>query len=697
MSKQDLLFEIGCEELPVDYIAPAQRQLLAAVESKLNEARLTYTALDCDATPRRLVLRVRGLSAAQPDLEKEVQGPTAALAYAADKTLTPAGEGFLRKYGLTAEQVEVRTGRLLAQVRETGKPARELLPDILSAAVNSLAFPKSMRWEVSQARFARPIRWLVALLSDEVIPVVFGDVTAGRITRSHPLHSVSRLEVKSAADYAQVLEQGWVVLSVAKRREALKQLLAVRAAESGGRLVEDEELLDMVVMMAEKPGVVAGGFKPAYLHIAREIIVTAMREHQRYFAVEDAQGKLLPCFLAVYDNPLADPVNIRPGCERVLEARLKDAEFFFREDMKKPLASLVPELERVLWIKGLGSLLDKTKRLETLSEWLAAKLEPSAQATAKAAAHLAKADLITNMVQEKEFTSLQGIMGTFYAAAQGAPEAVAQAIREQYQPRVAGDACPRTAGGRMLALADKLDNLVGCWGAGLIPTGAKDPYALRRAAQGIVSILLEAVYRISLTEMVLKAAKGFSQFKEKGAEIAAPVQAFILGRMETELANRQYRPDEIQALLAVWADDLGAVAQKAEMLRTLRQEPGFADQITTFSRVVNILPKNTPRAWAPEAVLPAILPEFFQVEVEKELYRAAEQAHKDLNRLLAAGNFSGAFKRLTELLPLIDRFFTDVLVMDQDEAVKTNRLNLLLLIARLLWTLADFSRLVISA
>jgi glycyl-tRNA synthetase beta chain len=694
MSKQDALLEIGCEELPVDYIAPAMRQLRTAAEAKLKEARLAYDTLECEATPRRLVLRIRGLNTAQPDLEKEVQGPTEAVAYKADRTLTPAGEGFLKKTGLRADQIQVREGRLWAQVKETGRPAQELLPEMFQGLIKGLAFPKSMRWEPTQVRFARPVRWIVALLGSEVVPVTFADVTSGRTTRFHPLHATKQLELKSTAEYETVLEQGWVILSVAKRREEMKKMLVARAAECGGRIVEDEALLDMVCMMAEKPGVVKGGFKPVYLSIAREIIVTAMREHQRYFAVEDAQGKLLPNFLAVYDNPLADPENIRPGCERVLEARLKDAEFFFREDMKKPLETLVPELERVLWIKGLGSLLDKTKRLEVLSVWLAAKLEPAAQASAQKAAHLSKADLITNMVQEKEFTSLQGIMGTFYAAAQGAPADVANAIREQYQPRGASDGCPKTPAGRMLALADKLDNLVGCWGAGMIPTGAKDPYALRRAAQGIVAIMLDAGYRISLKAVLLQAVAGFSQFKDKGEEIAKPVQEFILGRMETELANRQCRPDEIQALLGVWTDDITAVVKKADAIRNLRQQAGFSEKITTFSRVVNILPKDTARVWAPETAFPTIRLEAFQVQVEKDLFAAVQQTHQALTPMLANGDFSGAFLRLSDLLPLINRFFEDVMVMDKDEAVKTNRLNLLLYIARLLWTVGDFSRLV---
>lgn len=696
MNKQDALLEVGCEELPVDYILPALRQLQTTVETKLKAVRLAYAALECEATPRRLVLQIRGLDTTQPDLDKELQGPSSEVAYKADGSLTPAGEGFLRKTGLNLQQVQVREGRLWAQIHEPGKSAQVLLPEIFLSAMKALSFPKSMRWEPTQVRFARPVRWMVALLGSEILPLTFADVVSGRMTRFHPLHTTKYFELKSADEYATVLEQGWVRLSVAKRRAEIQQMLQVSAAECGGRLVEDEELLDMVCMMAEKPGIVKGGFKVVYLSIAREIIVTAMREHQRYFAVEDAQGKLLPFFLAIYDNPLANPENIRPGCERVLEARLKDAEFFFREDMKKSLQTLVPELDRVLWIKGLGSLWDKTKRLEQLSAWLADKLEPAALASAQAAARLSKTDLLTNMVQEKEFTSLQGVMGTFYATAQGVPAEVANALREQYHPRNAGDTCPRTTTGRILALADKLDNLVGCWGAGMIPTGAKDPYALRRAAQGIVAILLDAGYRISVCELIAQAIKGFDQFQASAAELINPVQQFILGRMETELVNRKFLPDEIQALLGVWTDDLVALCKKAETIRSLHQQPNLGEHITTFSRVVNILPKATPRIWDPESKFPDVRLELFSTLVEKELFAGVQRVHPTITVLLGQGDFLGVFKTLTTLTPGINQFFNDVMVMDKDEAVKSNRLNLMLYVARLLWNIADFSRLVLA-
>jgi glycyl-tRNA synthetase beta chain len=508
------------------------------------------------------------------------------------------------------------------------------------------------------------------------------------------LHLPQTAEVPEVAAYPGLLESGLVVLSVSARRERLRSLLDQAAANLGGRVVRDEELLDMLTMMAEYPAIVTGSFDPKYLAIPREIIITAMREHQRYFAVETAEGKLLPCFLAGFDNPQADPATIRPGCERVLEARLKDAEFFFQEDMKHPLAERVPDLARVLWIKGLGSLLDKTGRLERLTAWLASRLDPVQEAPAVAAAHLAKADLVTNMVQEKEFTSLQGIMGTYYALAQGVPETVALALREQYQPRGAGDAVPATPAGRLLALADKLDHLVGCWGAGFAPTGAKDPYALRRAAQGVVAITLGAGYRYSLRAALEETAQGFDQVRNRSQAVAAEVQAFILGRMETELANRHYPPDLIQALLGVWSDDLAALVQKAEVITALKTTPGFTEQIKAFSRVVNILPKGTLRNLPPETDDLAVQSEHLAEGSERELFAETFRARNVVLSAAANGNYAEVFRHLAGMIPLINRFFDEVLVMDPDEAKRTNRLSLLTNLARLIWLLADFSRLV---
>ncbi len=689
------LFEIGCEELPVDYVS-AER--LAAVEGKVRtafaQARLSCGDVKLEATPRRLVFFFQALALRQPDEQKTVSGPQASAAYNADGQLTPAGEGFLRKHGLQPGQAKVENGRLCAEVKLVGKDAREILPELFLTCLQSFEFPKTMRWESTGARFARPVRWLVALLGSEVIPVQFAGITAGRVSWLHPLRRPRAMEVRHADRYLRLMSQGWVTVSTATRRQRLAQQLSVAAQKCGGRLVADEELLDRVALMVEHPGIVTGDYSEHFLTLPREIVVTTLREHQRFFAVEDSQGRLLPHFLAVHDNPLAKAAKLRPGCERVLTARLKDAEFFYREDLKKPLADLVPELARVLWIQGLGNLLDKTKRLEQLAGWLAQRLEPQAASAAVEAAHLAKADLITNMVQEKEFTALQGVMGTYYALAQGHSEKSAQAIREHYLPRWAEDELPQTPAGRVLALAEKTDHLLGCWGAGFVPTGSKDPYALRRAAQGLVAITLANGYHFSLTALLEEALKLFPGFPEKKDALLAEVKGFVQGRLESELAGRGLAPDLIQAVLGVWWDDLAAVVKKAEALRDLKQEAGFDERILTFARVVNILPKGTPRSVLPASPDQPIWPERMEHQAERELHAASVSTGQVVAQRVEAADYLGAFSALSTLKEPVDRFFDEVMVMDERPEVRENRLNVLHNLARKIWLLADFSKLV---
>ncbi|MEW6516494.1 MAG: glycine--tRNA ligase subunit beta [candidate division FCPU426 bacterium] len=687
------LFEIGCEELPVDYVSVER---LAVVEAKvrtaLTQARLSCGDVKLEATPRRLTLFLQALALRQPDENKKVTGPQASVAYDGNGNLTPAGEGFLRKHGLEPGQVKIENDRLCAEVKLVGQEARQILPELFLNYLQTFDFPKTMRWENSGARFARPIRWLLALLGAELIPLQYAGVTSGRVSWLHPLKRPRTAEIRHADHYLKLLAQGWVTVSTSQRRHRLQQQLNTAAQKCGGRLVTDEHLLDRVALMVEHPGTVTGAYSEHFLTLPREIVVTTLREHQRFFAVEDDQGRLLPYFLAVHDNPLAKPSNLRPGCERVLTARLKDAEFFYREDLKRPLVDLVPELGRVLWIQGLGSLLDKTNRLEHLAGWLAQRLEPGAAAAAREAAHLAKADLITNMVQEKEFTALQGVMGTYYALAQGVAEASAAAIREQYLPRGAEDGLPRTAAGAMLAMAEKTDHLLGCWGAGFVPTGSKDPYALRRAAQGLLAIALAHGYHFPLSSLLEESCRLFSGFGDRRDSLVAEVKTFIQGRLESELAARGLTPDLIQAVLGVWWDDLAAVVKKAEVFRALRQEPGFNERILTFARVVNILPKGTPRSVLPSSPEQPVWPERMEHEAERELLAASQATGQEVSRLVEAAEFQQAFAALSTLKEPVDRFFDQVMVMDERPEQRENRLNLLYNLARRIWLLADFSK-----
>ncbi len=696
MDKADLLFEIGCEEIPVTYILPALAQLKTNLAKALSESFLGFESMTAEATPRRMVVMVPGLDLQQPDRVRKISGPRQDIAYQADGKLSPAGLGFCKKTGLAPEQLQLKDGRLFVQVEEKGQPALTLLPALLQTAMKQITFPKSMRWEASGARFARPVRWLLALLGEEPVPVHFADVRADRTTRTHPLRSEPPVAVTSGMHYLKTLEEGDVVLATGERKDRIRKILHEEAGRLQGTLVEDEELLEMVSLMTEWPGVVAGKIDGAFMAMPKEIITTAMREHQRYFAIEKADGSLLPYFIMVHDNPHGQAAHMQPGCENVLRARLKDAEFFYREDLKVPLQERVDQLERVLWIKGLGHLLDKTKRLEALGAFLAGQLEPAVQADAVQAAHLCKADLITNMIQEKEYNGLQGFMGGLYALKQGARPEVAKAIEEHYLPRFAEDLLPQSPAGRMLAMAERLDNLVGCWGAGFVPTGTKDPYALRRAAQGLISISLQAGYHYSLHQALSKAVAAFEQFEPRRAALLEGIKGFIQGRLETELANRHLPPDMIQAVLGVWWDDVTAVVKKAEALQSLREEPGFNETVISFSRVVNILPKTTSRVIQPGQELLAVDAGLFREDVEKAVFEQAQAITQKVRRLADQTDYYATFKALAELKPHIDAYFDQVMVMDQDASVRTNRLNFLTNLAALIWSLADFSKLVIK-
>ncbi len=693
--KKDALLEIGCEELPADYmLANEQTRLAFNTEQVFRAKNLDFDEVKVQATPRRIIFYIRGLAEDQTSITRELAGPKKSIAYLPDGTLSPAGQGFLRKAGVKPEEIGIQDERLFVRLEVKGQPTRVLLPEIFSELIRGkFDFPKTMRWEASGARFARPIRWITALFGTEVIPFHCADIEAGRITRLHPLHRPQQAEVPSASEHENILRQGRVINTTDKRFNKIKEALEAEARRLGGCPVKDSGLLETVTMMAEFPGVLSGNISKNFLDLPREIIITTLREHQRYFAVEDESGRLLPFFLAVHDNPLAAADTMRPGFERVLEARLKDAEFFYNQDVKNSLEQKVPDLERVLWIKGLGSLRDKTQRLENLCARLAKKLEPGQEENVQQAAHLSKADLISLMVQEKEFSSLQGIMGTCYALAQGVPEAAALAIREQYLPRWSDDKLPATPAGRILALVDKLDHMAGCWGAGFIPTGTKDPYALRRAAQGIIAITLEVGYKYSLNEVLDLSVRGFGSFSEKAEEIKTGIKTYIQGRMESELGRRGIKPDLIQALLGVWWDDITILVQKAETLHALRNEPGFTEKIITFSRVVNILPKDMPRNIPPDQEEKEVNTRIFSHETEKQLHTACQKAGKEIADLSRAGNFRACFERLAEMKPLIDRFFDDVMVMDKNEDIRRNRLNLLTNLARQIWILADFSRL----
>ncbi|MCK5243448.1 glycine--tRNA ligase subunit beta [bacterium] len=703
--RADALFEIGCEELPPGYFQSENFEELPGridgclVAYRLKEAKDINRKFEVLGTPRRIVFKILDLVTQQPATTKELFGPKKLIAYNAAGSLTKAGLGFIRKAGVTPEEVQIKDEKLFVLKEEPGKPTIDLLPKMFMHLYERIQFTKTMRWEATNTRFARPIRWIVALFGDKVVDLEIAGVRSGRVTCLHPLNEPNQIEVKNLNDYEAKVQAGKVVLSSRNRGERIRTLLDNAAKElQGQRLLDGDSqlLVQQVSNLVEYPQILVGKIDEKFMSLPSEVLVTAMREHQQYFAIHDSKNDLMPYFLTVYDNPLSDGTAMKSGFENVLVARLQDAQFFYAEDVKHSLAERVPELDRVRWVRGLGSLLDKTKRLEFLGVWFAQALDPAARQDTVAAARLAKTDLITNMVQEKEFTSLQGIMGSIYAQAQGLPESVVKAMAEQYLPRWAGDKLPETPTGRLLSLADKFDHIIGCWGAGFAPTGAKDPYALRRAVQGVIAITLDAGYRYSLPAVLEQCLSQFETLREKADTIISEVIGFIQGRMETELANREIAPDLSQAVLGVWWNDISAVVQKAEAIHQLRSNQGFNASIVTFSRVVNILPKGTPRQVAPEEQDLPMRQDLLTQPAEKELYAAYQEIGQTIADLSQKGDFITSFKTLGQLKTSVDQFFDDVLVMDKNEEIRENRLNLLTNLARKIWSLADFSKLVVS-
>jgi glycyl-tRNA synthetase beta chain len=571
---------------------------------------------------------------------------------------------------------------LLAVQEERGARTAEVLAGLLPKLLSALSFPKFMRWGEGTFRFVRPIRWLLALYDGRVVPFEVDGLKPGGKTYGHRFLAPRGVRVRSFQEYLESLEERFVVVDPDRRRELVRTQVAEAAAAVKGRPVLDAALVETVADLVEFPTAVCGAFKPEYLELPREVIVTPMQKHQRYFPVVDAAGNLLPHFVAVSNMRAKDMGLILQGNERVLRARLNDAEFFFREDRKRPLAERLPELRQIIFQEKLGSVAEKVQRLQRLAGWLAAQVDPAARPAAERAALLCKADLPTAMV--KEFPNLQGIMGREYARLSGEAPDVCQAIEEHYLPRAAGDRLPATGAGATVALADRLDSIVGCFGIGLVPTGSEDPYALRRAALGAVQIVLQRGWHLPLDEAVACAQAGFGD--SGGSKADATRQAvleFRRGRTQAVLAERGMPGDVIESVLSAGSNDIADVARRADALGALRREADFAELATAFRRVVGIIPRGFDRPVETNRLVEA---------AERALYAQAAELKGEVERLVAARDYLGALRRIAGLRPVVDMFFEEVLVIGPDEGLTQNRFALLKTVGSLFARIADFTK-----
>lgn len=687
-----LLLEIGTEEMPAAYIQPALDAMAAQLLLRMDEARIAHGGAVTFGTPRRLAVQVDEVAPKQAAVSTEMIGPPAKVAYDAEGRLTLAAEKFAEKAGVKVGALTVRhTERgdyLAARKTERGRATRTLLQQILPEVILAIPFPKTMRWGTLKIAFGRPIHNLVAILGDRVIPFNLGGIKSGRAPRGHFFMQPGKIPLADAREYARRLRDARVIASIDERRRTVADAVQAAARSAGGTVIDDPALLDIVTNLVEWPVASVGRFDAAFLALPREILITAMREHQKYFAVTTADGALAPSFVAVNNTAAKDMALVASGHERVLRARLKDAQFFYAGDLEVSAETRLERLRGVLFQAKLGSLYDKSLRVAALSAAVvdAAGGDAGLVARVQRAARLCKTDLVSQVVCE--FPNLQGIMGRVYALEAGEAPEVAAAIEEHYRPTHAGGALPTTLAGAILAVADKLDSICGCFSVGLVPTGATDPYALRRQAIGLIQILLKEEMDLSLGALVEKAVAGFEGVRQAPAEqVVDQVLRFLQQRMENMLVEQGYGRDGVQAVLSAAADRVPDVWRRVAALVALKSESDFESIAVAFKRVVNIIRKADPAEGA------ALRPQVFTVACETELYRQLQTIQQRVEDCLTTGDMTAALRETAALRTPVDAFFDGVMVMDEDAVVRANRLALLRQVAALFDRFADFSKL----
>lgn len=704
---RDLLFELGCEDLPPMQIAGALDELANAFCERAAALRLEHGLVHTYATPRRLALLVEGLAESQRDLEETRVGPPVEAAYDKDGNPTRALTGFCRVQGVEPDALvrvtqEKKKGKpaeyVAAVVREPGRPTQELLGGLLAALPLEIHWPRAMRWGRCPQPFARPVHWILARFGSDLVELEFAGVRSGGTTRGHRFHAPAEVEVPTPGDYLQVLREARVLADISERRSRTAELAAQAvAAHGGGRLREDADLLDEIVQLVEWPVPIVGAFDEDYLELPAEVLITSMRKHQRYFSVSSEEGRMLPRFVTIANTEVKDPEVVAHGNLRVLRARLEDARFFYREDQKRSLEAWHERLARVTYVEGLGSVADKVERIVTVASWLAREIAPGDTAlleTVERAAQLCKADLVTGMVQE--FPELQGFVGGRYAANAGAPEGVARAIVEHYAPRGASDALPATLAGAIVSIADRIDSIAALFGLGRMPTGAADPFALRRAALGLIRIARERDLRVSLGALVEVACRAVEETANRlGRALPVSQRAhrdhiadFVLTRLRN-LAILAHPTEVVDAVIAIGErlEDLPAAFLRIEALSAIRDTAEFEPIGITFKRVGNILGEPLPQ----ETV--EIDTSLFAHAEETELHRVTVAAAERLGGQLASRDFAGALETLIALRPTVDTFFDAVMVNADDEALRRNRHALLRNVLLLFLRVADVRRL----
>lgn len=682
----ELFLELGTEEIPAGFIPRALQDIERLLCKELENARIGYGEIRTFATPRRLAISIQDVARKQQRQELEVNGPPVRIAFDADGKPTKAAEGFARTNGVSVDElqtIETEKGAYLfiSKVIEGGNTA-EQLPEILAQVIVKIPFKKSMRWKNLDIRFARPMHWIVALFGGEVVPFSFGDLQSGNRSRGHRFMAPDEFSVSGADDYLSKAEQHQVIPDIARRKSLISEQLEVLARQLGGKINPDAELLEEVTFLVETPQALAGNIEERFLQLPPELLITSMREHQRYFTLLDANGKLLPHFITIANTRAKDPKVVVAGNERVLKARLADAMFFWQEDQKSKLEDRLVSLKKVVYQAKLGTSFEKIERFTELATGLAQQLAPQVVELTKRAAILAKCDLETGMVYE--FPELQGIMGREYALLEGEDVRIATAICEHYLPIQAGGALPSDDIGAFVSLADKIDTICGCFSVGLIPTGTADPYALRRCAIGILAIILERGYEISIPALVEKSVALLDAKRQRPAdEIISDVIGFVRRRLVNMLTGQSYPQDVVDAVLSASFVEPGDAVERVKALSALKGREDFEPLAVAFKRVGNIIKDGLEQS---------IDPTLFEADCEKVLCDKLEQAQILVAELIARRDYPAALETIASLRGPVDDFFDGVMVMAKDEAIKNNRLALLTSISALFKGVADFSR-----
>jgi len=686
MAEQDLLIEIGTEELPPKALRSLSESFAASITAQLDKAGLAHGPVQPFATPRRLALLVPALATQQAEQRSMRLGPAVAAAFDAEGKPTKAAEGFARSCGVDVAELgqhqDGKVTKLAWEVVQPGAPTQALVPGFVKEALDQLPIPKRMRWGSSRNEFVRPVHWVVLLHGSELIEAGILGVQSGRETRGHRFLHPAPIPLAQAADYAISLEsQGMVLADFARRRERIREQVLAEGRKLNGTPIIDESLLDEVTSLVEWPVALTGSFDTAFLAVPKEALVSAMKEHQKCFHLLDSQGRILPNFITVSNLPSKDPAQVVAGNEKVIRPRLADAAFFYQQDKKQPLHARSEKLKTVIFQQQLGTLYDKSQRVARLAVYIAAELGAD-QDKARRAAELGKCDLLTSMVYE--FAELQGIMGRYYAEADDEDAEVASALNEQYMPRFAGDDLPTTQTGMILALAERFDTITGLFGIGQPPTGSKDPFALRRAALGLLRILIEKRLPLALTPCIQYAVDGFTGLTADDG-LTAQVRDFILERLRSWYADRQIPTGTFQSVAVLGSDcplDFDARIHAVQHFAGLPQAEALA---AANKRVSNILARSTGER------LPAFTPDLCREPAECALAKTLESVRATVAPLLAASAYREALVAMAALQQDVDAFFDDVMVNVDDEALRNNRLALLQELRDLFLQVADIS------